>query len=56
MTLQIEIVLELDKETKNTVRYGLPEGEEAPVTSLYIAKADLPKPFPTAIRLVVEDL
>ncbi len=48
-----EVVMELEKETKNTYRYAtLSENQEAaPVKTIYVQKATLPKNRPKELKL-----
>ncbi len=48
-----EVVMELEKETKNTYRYAtLSENQEAaPVKTIYVQKATLPEEPPKELKL-----
>ena len=47
----------MDKETKNTMRYAEEaEGRLTVVSTVYVDKYDLPKPYPKRIRVTVEQL
>jgi len=53
-----EVVMELEKETKNTYRYAtLSENQEAaPVKTIYVQKATLPEEPPKRIRVTVSEI
>jgi len=45
----------LERETKNTVRYGEEAEDRRPVLgTVYIDKYELPEPFPERIRITIE--
>ena len=46
---------QLEKETKNTVRYAEEAEDRRPVVgTVYVDKYELPKPFPERIRVTIE--
>ena len=53
---RIELKLELERETKNKVRYKCIEDDDAKgIEMLYIVKAAIGRPFPQTIKAVVEE-
>lgn len=52
MPLQL---LSFSSEKKHSVRYDAAPGEQHPlVTSIYVMKEHLPRPFPARIRVTIE--
>lgn len=54
--MKVEIMMEQNRVTKNTVRYDYPgEAKEVAVSAVYIQKTHLPPyPHPDAIKVTVE--
>lgn len=48
-----ELIFDLERETKNTVRYA-ESGDASVIGTLYIRKLVLPIPYPQRLRVVVE--
>lgn len=46
------IVLSMDKETKNTIRYA-EEADEPLVRTIYVRKSALPQPWPVTIEVTI---
>lgn len=51
---RIEVIMELERETKNKVRYKEKDGT-AGLDQLYISKVALKAPFPGKVKVIVEE-
>lgn len=48
------VILDLGEEKKHSVRYNS-RLRDAPVSSLYVGKSILPKPFPQTLKITIEE-